>query len=74
MGLGFERNGGRLTCVEVDAAMIKTARANIRKMRLDEVVAVRKGAALAVIPRLDGPFDFVFIDAVKKEYLPYLRD
>ena len=33
MGLGFERNGGRLTCVEIDPAMIEIARANIRKMR-----------------------------------------
>lgn len=73
MGLGFERNGGRLTCVEVDAEMVKIARTNIRKMRLHEAVAVRKGAALDVIPRLSGPFDFVFIDAVKKDYLQYLR-
>ena len=73
MGLGFERNGGRLTCVEIDAAMIEIARANIRKMRLQKVIAVRKGAALDVIPRLPGPFDFVFIDAVKQDYLKYLR-
>jgi predicted O-methyltransferase YrrM len=53
--------------------MAKTARANIRKMELNNTVAVVKGAALKVIPRLDGPFDFVFIDAWKLEYLDYLR-
>lgn len=73
MGLGFERNGGSLTSVEIDAAMVKTARANIRKMHLQKTVTVVKGPALKVIPRLEGPFDFVFIDALKKEYLQYFR-
>jgi len=73
MGLGFEQNGGHLTSVDSDGEMVKTARANIRKMRLQEVVTVVKGVALKTIPQLDGPFDFVFIDAAKEEYLGYLR-
>ena len=73
MGLGFERNKGHLTSIDIDAGMVAAARANIRKMRLDETVTVAKGAALKVIPKLDGPFDFVFIDALKQEYLGYLR-
>lgn len=73
MGLGFERTGGRLTSVDPDAAMVKTARANLRKMRLQDVVTVVKGPAHKVIPKLDGRFDFVFIDALKEEYLQYLR-
>ena len=73
MGLGFEHNGGHLTSVEIDGAMVKTARANIRQMQLQDVVTVVKGAALKAISKLEGPFDFVFIDAVKTEYLGYLR-
>ena len=73
MGLGFEQNGGHLTSIDIDAEMVKTARANIGKMQLQAVVTVVKGAALKVIPRLEGPFDFVFIDALKKEYLQYFR-
>jgi caffeoyl-CoA O-methyltransferase len=73
MGLGFERNGGHLTSIDIDAEMVATARANVRKMKLQQTVSVLKGAALKVIPRLDGPFDFVFIDAWKDEYLGYLR-
>ena len=42
-------------------------------MKLQKTVAVLQGAALKVIPKLDGPFDFVFIDAWKEEYLDYFR-
>ena len=73
MGLGFEGNRGHLTSIDIDADMVATARANIRRMKLQKTVTVVKGAALKVVPRLDGPFDFVFVDAFKKEYLNYLR-
>lgn len=73
MGLGFEKNKGHLTCIEIDAEMVTTARQNIKKMQLQDVVTVVKGPALKVIPKLDGPFDFVFIDAWKEEYLGYFR-
>jgi caffeoyl-CoA O-methyltransferase len=73
MGLGFERNKGHLTSIDIDAEMVAAARANIKKMTLHKTVTVVKGAALKVIPKLDGPFDFVFIDALKQEYLDYFR-
>ena len=73
MGLGFERNGGHLTGVDPDTEMVNAARANIRTMQLQDVVTVVEGEGLKVIPTLDGPFDFVYIDAVKEEYLGYFR-
>jgi caffeoyl-CoA O-methyltransferase len=73
MGLGFERNKGRLTSIDIDPEMVATARANVRKMELHKTVAIVKGDALKAIPKLEGPFDFVFIDALKEEYLDYLR-
>jgi caffeoyl-CoA O-methyltransferase len=73
MGLGFERNRGQLTSIDIDAQMVATARGNVKKMQLHKTVSVVKGAALKVIPKLAGPFDFVFIDAWKQEYLGYLR-
>jgi len=35
-------------------------------------VEIVQGAALDVLPRLEGPFDLVYVDAVKKEYRRYL--
>ena len=73
MGLAFERNKGHLTAIEIDADMVEAARANLAKMQLEKVVTVIEGDALAVIPTLKGRFDFVFIDAVKEDYLKYLK-
>lgn len=73
MGLGFEQTGGRLTSVECDGGMVRTAREHIRQMRLEDVVTFVEGAVLAVIPGLQDKYDFVFIDALKEEYLAYFR-
>lgn len=73
MGLGFERNGGELITVDIDPKMVKTARENLRKMGLEKVVTVVEGDALEVLPRLEGKFDFVYLDAVKSDYLKYFK-
>jgi caffeoyl-CoA O-methyltransferase len=73
MGLGFERNGGHLTTIDIDPKMVQTARGNVEQMQLQKTVTVVEGDALKVIPELTGQFDFVFIDALKRDYLKYLR-
>lgn len=73
MGLGFEKNGGTLVSIDPDTKMVKTARSNIKKVKLEETVSFIEGDALAVIPSLKGKFDFVFIDAIKEDYIKYLR-
>ena len=73
MGLGFERNGGKLVTVDIDAKMVKVAEENLRKVGLQDVVTVVEGDALQVLPKLEGQFDFVYIDAVKRDYLKYFK-
>jgi predicted O-methyltransferase YrrM len=73
MGIGFERTGGRLDTVEIDANMVKAARENIAKVGLEKVVTVHEGDALKVLPTLEGPVDFVFIDALKSDYFKYFK-
>ncbi len=73
MGLGFERTGGKLTTVDIDSKMVKAARENLAKVGLDKVVTVVEGDALKVLPELEGPFDFVYLDAVKSDYVKYFR-
>ncbi len=40
---------------------------------MQKIITLVKGDALQAIPKLAGPWDFVFIDAVKEDYLRYFR-
>jgi predicted O-methyltransferase YrrM len=68
MGLGLRETGGRLTSIEYDAARARTAADNVRKAGLSDIVTVVPGDAFAAIPHIDGEFDFVFLDAWKRDY------
>jgi caffeoyl-CoA O-methyltransferase len=68
MGLGLRQTGGRLTSIEYDPARARIAAENIRKAGLSDIVTVVPGDAFGQIPRLDGDFDFVFLDAWKRDY------
>lgn len=58
--------------IEIDHNILTTARGFVSEAALPCRVVFHEGAALDVIPRLTGPFDFVFIDCVKTEYQQYL--
>lgn len=73
MGVAFEKNGGHLTTVDIDPEMVKAARQNVAKMKLDKTVKVVEGDALKVLPTLEGQYDFVYIDAAKSDYLNYFK-
>lgn len=59
--------GGRLITLEANPDYAEIARANIARAGLDEMVEVRVGRAIDILPALaaDGPFDLIFIDADK---------
>lgn len=58
--------------IEIDHNTLTTARRFVAEAALPCRVVFHEGAALEVLPRLTGPFDFVFIDCVKTEYEDYL--
>jgi predicted O-methyltransferase YrrM len=72
MGLGLRYTGGRLTTIEYDAARAKAAAANVSKAGLADIVTVVAGDAFKEIPKLEGPFDLVFLDAWKRDYKKFL--
>ncbi len=66
--------GGRLISLELAAEHAEVARANLAHAGFGELVEVRVGAALELLPGLAGeaPFDLIFIDADKAEHADYL--
>jgi predicted O-methyltransferase YrrM len=68
IGLGLRVTGGKLTSIEFDPARAKTAADNIRRAGLSDIVTVIPGDAFQQIPKISGTFDFVFLDAWKRDY------
>lgn len=60
--------GGRVITLESDSAMAGRARKNIERAGLSKAVTVVVADALKILPELEGPFDFVFMDIEKKDY------
>jgi caffeoyl-CoA O-methyltransferase len=63
---------GKIITIDVSDEMIGKAREYVKRAGLEDRVEFHKGPALTVIPTLDGPFDLVYLDAVKEEYRAYL--
>ena len=72
-GTGLRAQRRTPATIDIDPKMVKIARDNIDKMKLGKTVTVVEGDALKVMPALEGQYDFVFIDAVKRDYLKYLK-
>ena len=72
IGLGLRETGGRLTTIEYDAGRARELQANIKEAGLSDIVTVLSGDAFAHVPKVPGTFDFVFLDAWKRDYKRFL--
>src|SRR5712691_526406 len=68
LGLGARESHGHVVSIEYDPQRAKEAAANVQKAGLTDVVRVIQGDAFAEIPKLQGTFDVVFLDAWKPDY------
>lgn len=65
--------GGRMTCLDKDAEVLKLARKHIEDAGLSDRIELKAGDAKLTIQSVGGPLDMVFLDADKTEYLRYLK-
>ena len=66
--------GGRIDTVERNEKRYTKAKENIKKAELDGVINVILGDALEVLGCLSGPYDMIFMDAAKGQYVSFLPD
>lgn len=70
-------SGGRLVTLEKERKHAEVAKANIARAGFANVVDLRVGSALDLLPKLEsegrGPFDLVFIDADKPNIPSYFE-
>jgi caffeoyl-CoA O-methyltransferase len=70
---GLAHTGGKLITVEIDGERYRKALRNFEAAGLNAYIDARLGDGHEIVPRLNGPFDFVFIDADKEWYTGYAR-
>lgn len=64
--------GGHLLTLEISEERAKLAQENFHAAGVEANVTIDRVDALEEIPKLTGPYDFVFIDAWKDDYVKYL--
>lgn len=72
MAQGLRATGGKLVTIEYDPQRARELADNITRAGMSDVVQVVAGDAFKEIPKLAGTFDFVFLDAWKRDYKKFL--
>jgi predicted O-methyltransferase YrrM len=70
MAAGLPADGTVVTC-DIDPEALAVARRHIAASPYADRIEIREGPALDTIAGLDGPFDLVFVDADKANYVNY---
>lgn len=69
----YLEENGTIDTIERDEERVKEARANIRKLQLENKIKIHSGDAVNILPTLNEEYDMVFIDAAKGKYPFFLK-
>ena len=71
----LKQTGGHLTTIEFYEKRQSIAIENFKTCGVDDIITPIQGSAILILENLpqDTKFDFVFIDANKREYIKYLN-
>lgn len=71
--LHVARTGAEVVTMDVDGERIAAAEEYLERGEVRDRATIHHGPALEVLDDVEGPFDIVFVDAVKGEYEQYLE-
>lgn len=70
----YGKKESHITTIEKYEKRIPIARENFKKAAMEEKITLLEGDALEVMQTLNEPFDFIFMDAAKGQYINFLPD
>lgn len=73
IGWALSKTGGKLITIDIDEERYREAVGHFKEVGLASIIDARLADAHDLVPKLDGPFDFVFIDADKEWYTNYAK-
>ena len=65
---------GQITTIEKYEKRIPIARENFRRAGKENCITLLEGDALAIMKELSGPYDLIFMDAAKGQYINYMPE
>ena len=69
----LSKTGGKLITIDIDEARHREAVGHFKEAGVAAFIDARLADAHDLVPKLEGPFDFVFIDADKEWYTNYAK-
>jgi predicted O-methyltransferase YrrM len=72
IAMGLRKTSGHLTTLEINDVRARLAAENFRAAGVDSLITLVHGDALKEVPKLQSPYEFVFIDAWKSDCVRYL--
>lgn len=66
--------GCTITTIEKYEKRIPIARENFKRAGKEAVITLLEGDALEILKTLEPPYDFIFMDAAKGQYIHFLED
>lgn len=70
----YAPDGAEITTIENYEKRIPIARENFKRAGKEAKITLLEGDAMDILKTLEGPYDFIFMDAAKGQYIAYLPE
>lgn len=70
----YAPEGCRITTIEKYEKRIPVAKENFKRAGKEDSITLLEGDALELLPKLEGDYDFIFMDAAKGQYINFLPE